>query len=129
MDEATVALQGFCTNSLMLDEQVQQIPFFKAGSFYCEPCANSCQSGCQKQEVYYHKFKCQCHLSDSGCKLRIQDDQKYAALVATEEAAQKLKEYFRVMLQKKMDDLACAEIPRNMLQEQQFEMKFETYTE
>lgn len=33
------------------------------------------------------------------------------------------------MLQKKMEDLACAEIPRNMLQEQQFEMKFETYTE
>ena len=33
------------------------------------------------------------------------------------------------MRNKQMDDLASAETPRNMLQEQQFEMKFETYTE
>lgn len=61
--------------------------------------------------------------------MQIKDDERYSALVQTKEAAEKLKEFYRVMLNKKMDDLASAEIPRNMLQEQQFEMKFETYTE
>jgi len=50
-------------------------------------------------------------------------------LAGTPEAAEKLKEYYRIMLAKKLEDLAAKEVPRNMLQEQQFEMKFETYTE
>lgn len=33
------------------------------------------------------------------------------------------------MLMKKLDDMATQEVPRNMLQEQQFEIKYETYTE
>ena len=49
--------------------------------------------------------------------------------MSNEETAQKLKDLYLVMLNKKLDDMACQEVPRNMLQEQQFEMKFETYTE
>lgn len=33
------------------------------------------------------------------------------------------------MLMKQLDEMATQEVPRNMLQEQQFEIKFETYTE
>lgn len=68
-------------------------------------------------------------MSDEGCKISIKNDPKYSILVSTEEGAQSLKELYRVMLVKKLDDMASKDIPRNMLQEQQFEMKFETYTE
>ena len=68
-------------------------------------------------------------MTDEGCKISIKNDPKYSVLVSTEEGAQSLKELYRVMLAKKLDDMASKDIPRNMLQEQQFEMKFETYTE
>jgi len=49
--------------------------------------------------------------------LSIKNDEKYSVLMQTEEQALKLKEFYRVMIMKKMDDMATQETPRNMLHE------------
>lgn len=55
-------LDNYCTNSLLLDKKVKQIPFYYKGSYYCEPCSRVCMQirgeEWQKQAQYYWEFKC-----------------------------------------------------------------------
>ena len=127
----------YCTNAVMLNEKVQQLPYTtKTGSFVCKCCAETCRKDqkqpCEETKVFYLHFKCQCEFLPGGCQRSLktlQSDERYQEHMIDDSQKEELRDYFKRQLKKQLESLIYREIPLNPLAQQQFEFRFESYIE